>query len=68
MQKKTSWINRSLRQIMWWFEFTMIVIAYVAAASQLAGKGLDCLVIMLFIWLLIYMAGKSWFYISDINK
>jgi len=68
MQKKTSWINRSLRQIMWWFEFTMIVIAYVAAASQLAGKGLDYLVIMLFIWLLIYMAGKSWFYISDINK
>ena len=68
MQKKTSWINRSLRQIMWWFEFTMIVIAYVAAASQLAGKGLDYLVIMLFIWLLIYMAGKSWFYISDINR
>ena len=68
MQKKTPWINRSLRQIMWWFEFTMIVIAYVAAASQLAGKGLDYLVIVLFIWLLIYMAGKSWFYISDINR
>jgi small-conductance mechanosensitive channel len=52
---------------MWWFEFLLVLTGYLAIASQLVGKRLEWLIVILFIWLLIYLAGKI-ILRSDIDK
>jgi len=60
-----NWKERSkpyARIIMWWFDFLMIVVAYIGIVVQLAGKNNDGLIIALFIWLLLYLFAKILFF------
>ncbi len=68
MGKSISKIKPYLKQIMWWFDFIMILAAYIAIAKLLVGKGLEWLIILLFMLLIIYLIGKILFYRSDIRK
>jgi len=60
-------IKLNMKLIMWWFDFLMILVTYLAVASQLAARGLTSLNIILFAWLMIYFIGKIWFFASDIK-
>jgi small-conductance mechanosensitive channel len=66
VKKGLSW-KPYMRMVMWWFEFLLVLTGYLAVASQLVGKGLEWLIVILFIWLLIYLAGKI-ILRSDIDK
>jgi hypothetical protein len=55
--------------LVFWFELTMILTSYLGVVFLLAGKGLDWLEIILFIWMMIYLIIKILsFYQSVKNK
>jgi len=62
-------IESNLKLIMYWFELLMFFVAYITLAALLAGKGLEWLQVILFIWFIIYLAGKIWFFKTGVlNK
>jgi hypothetical protein len=68
MAKKQASTNSLLSWVVWWFEFIMILVAYISAVPLFVRRGLDLLEIALFILLLVYIAGKIWFFASNRRK
>ncbi len=59
MNIESSSFNKCLRNVIYWFDLLMFVLAYIGIYVSIAGKGLDWVIVMLSIAAVLYTLVKG---------